>query len=149
MIDIDQVSKSKADAIMFIEDAEEKFALFYAHCVRVVNQSTYIDKTKKELFKRCTDLADNLDTIHCIGDFKMKLEDLSSQTTSAEHYGKCGMSWHGFHIAMWIFLEGKAVEALLYLDQIMEGDSKQDWAAIASVVKLLIVQVKSQFSWIK
>ena len=37
-----------------------------------------------------------------IGDYKMKFEPISTRETTLDHYGKRGISWHGFCLQFYL-----------------------------------------------
>ena len=130
------------DAISVIDDIEKKFVLFMGHKARVVNQQQRIKSLQNQMKDTCV-ISKGLLVIAllCI-DWKMKWEPFSNRETTMEHYGKRGISWHGAYILYYIWLQGKAVEQRVYLDQILDGDNKQDGLSVLSMVEAMMVHIK-------
>ena len=135
--------------ISLIDDIEKKFVLFMGHKVRVVNQHQRI----KALHNQMKDVCVNTKGIKVIAllciDWKMKWEAFSNRETIMKHYGKRGVSWHGVYILYYIWLEDKAVKQRVYLDQILNGDNKQDGLSVLSMIEAMIVHIKEDLAFIK
>jgi hypothetical protein len=83
-------------------------------------------------------------------DWKMNFYPQSSRDTSLEHFGKKGISWHGFLIQFFVYEEvtneDGSVECFahpknLYVDQVMSGSSKQSAANTTSMLEALMWQL--------
>ena len=86
-----------------------------------------IQKIHEDTINECYTKTESV-TALVIGDFKMKFEPLSSRETTIEHYGKRGISWHGFCIQFYLLKnmtleDGTTTEKeqkyTVYIDQII------------------------------
>ena len=68
-----------------------------------------------------------------IGDYKMKFEPMSQRETTFDHYGKRGISWHGFCLQFYLLQSAKSengcdvevpMKYTVYLDQIASDGNK-------------------------
>ena len=67
------------------------------HRATCSNQNIAMGIFEERLNIVCMNTRTNEDiTAIMIGDFKMKFELLSSSKSTLDHYGKRGISWHGF-----------------------------------------------------
>ena len=138
------------DAVMVIDDVENKFVLYMAHVVRKINQQQRIKQMHQEMEEKCTESKGTTTTAKICIDWKMKWEPYTDRETTQEHYGKRGTSWHGAYIMYheWSEEEKKAVERRKYLDQILEGDNKQDGLGVLSMVEAMLVHIKEELPFI-
>lgn len=141
-------SDSLDNAIEYIADAHEKFYLYQAHVVRVVNQNRKLDKHMKTLRDLCCE-EKNVVPKHLwhVIDFKMKWEAMYRRETTTKNYGKRGISWHGnrIHSYVWDEEQGKPVLVVVKLDQILEGWNKQDGMTVLALVEAAQVFVHREF----
>ncbi|KAF0683290.1 Aste57867_24650 [Aphanomyces stellatus] len=69
----------------------------------------------------------------------MKLESMFPRETTIQHYGKRGISWHGICI---IYRDPHSNELRMrYMDQLIHNDSKQDPAAVLSLMEHELLQI--------
>ena len=104
------------------------------HHARCTNQNLAITEIEKQMKEDCMNKRKGVKAI-MIGDFKMKFKPMSSRETTLDHYGKRGVSWHGFCL---IFYLCKAVPGnnnetveepvryTVYLNQLLSDSNKQD-----------------------
>ena len=105
----------------------------------------------QEMEEKCTESKGIATTAKICIDWKMKWEPYTDRETTQEHYGKRGVSWHGAYIMYheWSEEEKKAVERRKYLDQILQGDNKQDGLGVLSMVEAMLVHIKEELPFIK
>lgn len=149
------------DAEQVLVDVEEKFVLYMGHRVRVANQQGAINALFKELERECLEKGDSSRAVITI-DWKMKFEAMSARETTQGFYSKRGMSFHGCLISYFRRQEvvktdeaGNEVKSFVaervnvYLDQIMDGDNRQDAAAVASMIEACLHWVNKHLPHIK
>ena len=100
MLGSDKESK-KNDAVNVINECQRKFKFFMGHRARCTNQKLAITEIKKQMQVDCMTKRKGFKAI-MIKDFKMKLEAMSSRETTLDHYGKRGVSWHGFCLIFYL-----------------------------------------------
>ena len=94
-----------------------------------------------------------------IGDFKMKFEPMSSRETTLDHYGKRGISWHGFCLIFYLsstsFTDGdstkdveEAVRYTVYLNQLLSDSNKQDSLSVFSSLDAAMSQIHEELPFI-
>ena len=94
-----------------------------------------------------------------IGDFKMKFEPMSSRETTLDHYGKRGISWHGFCLIFYLsstsFTDGdntkdveEAVRYTVYLNQLLSDSNKQDSLSVFSLLDAAMSQIHEELPFI-
>ena len=83
-------------------------------------------------------------------DWKMKFESTYVRGASTQHFGKRGLSWHGFLIFTYSYAakEDKAIRRIHYIDQIVAGSNKQDGGAALSMVEAAFQAVKRDFQFV-
>ena len=118
------------------------------HKARVVNQPQRIKALQNQMKDACVNSKGEIVIALLCIDWKMKWEPFLNRETTMEHYGKRGVSWNGAYILYYIWLEGKAVEQRMYLNQILEGDNKQDGLSVLSIVETMIVRIKEDLDCI-
>jgi hypothetical protein len=148
-----KAADSVQDALRVLDDVEHKFVLYQGHRVRVANQQSAIACIYNELEQEC--LQENRTTRAVMTiDWKMKFESMSARETTQQHFGKRGISWHGCLLS---YFRPKTVADLdangeacvktvaervnVYVDQILDGDNKQDTFAVASMVEAVLQHV--------
>jgi hypothetical protein len=84
------------NALVYIDDAHEKFMLYMGHQVRVVNQNKKLDEYDEALKNHCCQERNSQAIcLSLIIDFKMKWEAMYQREKTIQNYGKRGISWHG------------------------------------------------------
>jgi len=76
-------------------------------------------------------------------DYKMKYVSKYYRQKSIEHFGKRGISWHGFLMVFYVYNPdtGKAEREHVYADQILRGTNRQDGLAVAALLEQFFAQV--------
>jgi hypothetical protein len=103
------------------------------HILRVTNQRLAISNELEALQTKSL-------VVYIMIDYKMKMLPVYFREKTLEHYGKKGMSWHGAMLYMKQKCEDdddrdKLADLLTtYYDHISDGDSKQDWVAVLSII---------------
>lgn len=141
------------DALKVLADTAHKFKLYQGHCARVRNQQAAIAAIHKELAAECLATSRTTRAVITV-DWKMKFEATSARETTRQHYGKRGLSWHGCLVTYyrpkqvtWETSDGTSVEVTeaervnVYIDQIMDGDNKQEVAAVGSMLEAALEHV--------
>jgi len=145
------------DALRVLDDIEHKLVLYQGHRARVVNQQRAIAAVEAEL-KQKAESGEQPDTALLTMDFKMKFEERSARETSAQHFGKRGMSWHGCNIAYYVKSESQtqdpsterpAGRVNVYLDQIIEGTNAQSATTAFSLLEAALVWIRKNLPFIK
>ena len=95
------ILSKKEDTLHVIDECNRKFKLFLSHSSRCTNQNKAIQKIHQDMIKECYFKPKSV-TALMIGDFKIKFEPLSSRETIITHYGKRGISWHGFCVQFYL-----------------------------------------------
>ena len=85
------------------------------------------------MVKKCADSNGKNIIAMIIVDYKMKFEPISARETTLDHYGKRGISWHGFCVQFYL-LEEREDESgtiskvptlyTIYIDQIISDENK-------------------------
>ena len=131
--DATSMASKQHDAINVIDECERKFKLFLGHHARCVNQNKALSDIEERLKSQCLDESFFGCTAIMIADFKMKFEPMSSRETTLDHYGKRGISWHGFCLVFFLkqevrntdgSLQQEAVKYSVYLNQLMAESNK-------------------------
>jgi len=145
------------DAKYVIEECERKFKLFMAHKARCANQNKAIEEIHSKLKRQCTSSNCNEITAVMIGDYKMKFEAMSSRETTLDHYGKRGISWHGFCVQFYL-LHNEVTDNdqvvptpkkyTVYLDQIVSDGNKQDSLSVYSLLDAALAQISNELPFI-
>lgn len=143
-----QKKKSLKNALEFIGDAHEKFMLYQAHQVRVVNQTRQLSKYEERLLELCHQQKnDSLQNLWVVVDFKMKWEPLYDREKTVENYGKRGISWHGGHVHGYVWDHARAAPAkiVVKVDQILDGSNKQDGLTVLALLEAMQVYLSQEF----
>lgn len=132
--------------LVVVEDCFHKFDLFMGHRLRVVNQQRNIHALFEAMKTSCFNLNGKYEVLLVI-DFKMKVEPLFFRETTAAHYGKRGMTWHGAMARYWTQDTNPdgdciAVENKVYFDHISSCDNKQDRDAVIAFVEAVVIAIK-------
>ena len=92
-----------------------------------------------------------------IGDFKMKFEPLSSRECTLDHYGKRGISWHGFCLIFFLqqsvennygSVSKEPIKYTVYLNQILSDSNKQDSLSVLSLLDAAMAQISRELPFI-
>ena len=92
-----------------------------------------------------------------IGDYKMKFEPMSQRETTLNHYGKRGISWHGFCLQFYLLKceknkDGEDVRVAskykVYLDQVVSDGNKQDALSVYSLLDAALGQVSNEMPFV-
>ena len=80
----------------------------------------------------------------------MKFEPTYVRGASTQHFGKRGLSWHGFLVFTYVYdsTQEKAVRCIHYVDQIVAGSNKQDGGAVLSMIEAALQAVKREFPFV-
>ena len=95
------------DAIEVIDECQKKFQLFMAHKARCSNQNNAIEEIHQKMKQDCINSNGKDVVALMIGDYKMKFEPMSQRETTLDHYGKRGISWHGFCLQFYLLQSEK------------------------------------------
>ena len=98
------------------------------HKARCKNQSEYIKQVENDMKKVCIDSRGEDIRGLLVMDFKIKFNPISARESTIEHYGKRGISWHGFCLIYYLY-DNESKEPIrysTYLDQILSDGNKQD-----------------------
>eukprot|EP00049_Salpingoeca_infusionum_P016221 m.329274 g.329274 ORF g.329274 m.329274 type:complete len:305 (+) comp16036_c0_seq18:1172-2086(+) len=85
-----------ADALRVLDDIQHKFDLFCGHRLRVMNQQQAIEDIHNKLREECLRTKQASSAAIVIADWKMKREPRYFRETTRQHFGKRGISWHGY-----------------------------------------------------
>ena len=150
-------TSKRIDALRVIKECGKKFQLFMGHRARCTNQNRAIDDVHNRMKEECISGIKKDITALIIGDFKMKFEPMSTRETTLDHYGKRGISWHGFCIQFYLlqeetFDDGTTVERptkyTAYLDQIISDSNKQDSFCVFSLLEAALAQINNELPFI-
>lgn len=136
-------SACDAGAVEVLQNCRHKLRLFMGHRVRVVQQQDAIKRIQDDHKAECSassPVSPGLLTI----DYKMKQQDKYYREDTVKHYGKRGISWHGAMLVYheWDAVRGAPVEKVFYVDQIVQGESKQDWLSVVALVEAALHEIK-------
>uniref|UniRef100_A0A7S2SF11 Uncharacterized protein n=1 Tax=Mucochytrium quahogii TaxID=96639 RepID=A0A7S2SF11_9STRA len=135
------------DAIDVVNDCEAKAHLYQGHRIRVANQNNVLDGISTRLREDCASLRLTAPKeVLIIADFKMKFLPKEFREATLRHFGKRGISWHGFCVMYFVYNPEteKAEPRVMYCDQIVDGTNKQDGVAVASLVGKFLCQLKKE-----
>ncbi len=137
------------DAINEINSISEKFKLYMAHQARCKCQSMAISNLEEDIKNVCVQSNGKIVKSLIIMDFKMKYEMKSNRETTAEHFGKRGISWHGFAVVFYLLDEDKnPYKNIVYLDQILSDTNKQDGPTVVALLEVAICTIIHELSFI-
>ncbi len=134
-----------------LEDAQDKFVLYMGHQSQCTNQSTSIKSIEKKIQKLCVkSKGDDIRGILVI-DFKMKFNPINTRESTIDHYGKRGISWHGFCLIYYMYDENmkEATKYCTYLDQILSDGNKQDTYCVLSLLEAGLKQIHNDLPFVK
>jgi hypothetical protein len=135
--------ESVDDALQFIVDAHEKFHLFQGHRIRVWNQREALEQLMKRMEAKCLETKMNSEYCILTADYKMKFDEMRQRESSANFFGKRGISWHIADISycVWDPESEKAIWLHATLSQILESENKQDGLAVLSLMEAMMKKV--------
>ena len=145
------------DAIKVIDECQNKFRLFMGHRARCTNQNNAISNIEIDMKTSCMDRKNKEVTAIMIGDFKMKFEPISSRETTVDHYGKRGISWHGFCVIFYLsqvttdkdgVTKEEPVKYTVYLNQLLCDSNKQDSLSVFSLLDAAMAQIAEELPFI-
>jgi hypothetical protein len=144
----DDNSDAIDNALLYIEDAHEKFMLYMGHQVRVVNQNKKLNEYDEELKNHCCQER-NSQAIYLtlIVDFKMKWEAMYQREKTIQNYGKRGNSWHGVRAQYYVWNSEKQepAKSVIKLDQILDGTNKQDGLTVLTLIEAALIYLHQEF----
>ena len=153
----DEFDNMKADAIRVVNDCVEKIKLYMGHKARCTNQNKAIEKIHERMAKKCAD-SNGKDVIAMvIADYKMKFEPISARETTIDHFGKRGISWHGFCVQFYLWEEKEDESGdvsfaptlyTIYIDQILSDGNKQDSLSVISLLDAALAQISQELPFI-
>ena len=145
------------DAIKVIDECQNKFRLFMGHRARCTNQNKAINSIENKMKTSCMDRKIKGVTAIMIGDFKMKFEPISSRETTVDHYGRRGLSWHGFCLIFYLRqittdkdgnVKEEPVKYTVYLNQLLSDSNKQDSLSVFSLLDAAMAQIAEELPFI-
>ena len=146
-----------SDAIDVVNECEKKFQLFMAHKARCCNQNRAIEKIHEKMKESCVKSKGKNIIATMIGDFKMKFEPLSARETTLDHYGKRGISWHGFCVEFYLLQEKEQEDGsfrteptkyTIYIDQILVDGNKQDSLSVFCLLEAAMAQISHELPFV-
>lgn len=125
-----------------LQDCRQKFKLYMGHRVRVVRQQDEIAEIRISQQAMCTE-ATPVSLGLCTIDYKMKQQDKYYREDSIKHFGKRGISWHGAMVSYfeWDVQSSVPKERVLYMDHVVESESKQDWLSVVALVEAVMSEI--------
>ncbi len=155
----DHDSFIRNDAIKVIDKCQRKFKLFMGHQARCTNQNKAIREIEEQIKRDGLDKRNRGVQAIMIGDFKMKFEPMSSRETTLDHYGKRGISWHGFCLIFYLSSQSladgdseedadKAVRYTVYLNQLLSDSNKEDSLSVFSLLDAAMSQIHQELPFI-
>ena len=106
---------------------------------------------------KCLEGGNNDTQAIMIGDYKMKFEPLSSRKTTYDHYGKRGISLHGFCLIYYQLEEiskedgsivNEPVKYTVYMNQILSDSNKQDALSVLGLLDAALGQIAEELPFI-
>ena len=145
-----RIIEEAEDAMNVIDDISEKFRLFMAHQARCQCQSVAMSMIENGIKQACVESKGNVVKALIIMDFKMKYEMKSTRETTVEHFGKRGIGWHGFAIIFYLLdTDGLPYRNIVYIDQILNDDNKQDALTVVGLLEIAISTIILELPFIK
>ena len=131
------------EALTVLDDSIDRFRIYMGHKARCSNQSQSIRNIEEDLKDKCSKSKGDKVEALLIMDFKMKFNPMSSRESTIDHYGKRGISWHGFCLIYYLYdeVEDKPVRYCNYLDQILSDGNKQDAYCVMSLLDAALAQI--------
>jgi hypothetical protein len=137
---------SSDHAVKAVLQAESLCTIWRGQCARVANQRMAIQRLHQELADKCIERkASRPIAAHIVMDFKMKYNAKYYRQKTIEHFGKRGISWHGFLVIYYIYNDatGKAERMHVYCDQIVQGTNCQDGHLVVGLVEAFLRSLKT------
>ena len=136
-----------------------------AHIVWCTNQLYVINTKEQELQDVCISSKGRQVRGMLIIDFKMKFEAQSTRESTVEHFGKRGISWHGYALIYYLYELKKdhdrnivvdsndnevyyAKKYFVYLDQILMNSNKQDGMSEVGLLEACLTAIHCQVPFI-
>ena len=134
-----------------LDDAQEKFILYMGHRSRCTNQRISIKSVEENFKQLCIESKGNDVRGVLVMDFKMKFNPIHSRESTIDHYGKRGISWHGFCLIYYMYddVNIDATRHCVYLDQILSDGNKQDTYCVISLLEAGLKQIHNDLPFIK
>ena len=84
-------------------------------------------------------------------DFKMNFNPINVRESTIDHYGKRGISWHGFYLIYYMYDENTkdATKYCAYLVQILSNGNEQDIYCVLSLLKAGLKQIHNDLPFVK
>ena len=141
--DLDIDEPKIEEALTVLDDSLDRFCMYMGHKARCSNQSQSIRNIEEGLKDKCSKSKGDKVEALLIMDFKMKFNPMSSRESTIDHYGKRGISWHGFGLIYYLYdeVEHKPVRYCNYLDQILSDGNKQDAYCVMSLLDAALAQI--------
>ena len=142
---LEQITQDDMERV--IDDMSDKFKIFMLHRHRVKNQRNALDQVEIDMETTAKESRRFSSQMLVVIDFKMKFEAMNARETMPENFGKRGMGWHGAALMYyeWDDILDKAVRKLVYIDQILDKNSKQDASAVISLLEAIIAASRAIF----
>ncbi|CAB9519427.1 unknown protein [Seminavis robusta] len=143
------------DVLAAINDAGEKFYLFMAHKNRVAQQQDSQAQIDEEMQQEVRTSKSDGTKVMVVIDWKMKFEPKGRLESTAEHYGKRGISWHGAFAYFYRYQidqstgEEYVERVVVKTDQILEGESNQGAEAVLSMFEAFLCGLEDEFPHLK
>jgi hypothetical protein len=146
-------TESVDDALLYIEDALNKFHLYQGHRIRVVNQQDgnggHLERLRLECILTKKDGRSGILVI----DWRMKWEAKRSRESSKHHYGKRGISWEGNVMKYFTYeapsekngWQERAALNQVSLDQILDNGNQQCGLTVLSFLEACMVAISLKF----
>ena len=151
------ITEQISDATNVIKECQRKFRLYMAHKARCTNQNHAIEEIHLKMKKTCIDSNGKDIVALMIGDYKMKFEPMSQRETTLDHYGKRGISWHGFCLQFYLLQneknqDGEVVKVTskytVYLEQVVSDGNKQDALSVYSLLDAALGQIANEMPFV-
>lgn len=128
-----------------ITRCENKTVLWRGQCLRVANQQKAIADLHDGMKRRALENKwDKPREVIIVCDYKMKYVSQYYRQKSTEHFGKRGISWHGYLIIFYTYdsVTGTVERQHVYCDQIVTGSNIQDGLALSALLEAFLCQLK-------
>ena len=92
-----------------------------------------------------------------IGDYKMKFKPISTRKTTLDHYGKQGISWHGFCLQIYLkhnitredgIEREEPIKYTTYMNQIVNDGYQQDSLSVFALIDSAMNQISEELPFI-
>lgn len=114
-----------------------------------MNQRRAIHELEEEMKQRVMETGETAEGI-ILCDFKMKWLPVKFREKTIEHFGKRGISWHGWMLKYFVREKGNdgtffVATRHVFCDQIIYPDNKQDGFAVLSLLEAFLIQLREEF----